>query len=112
MTPSAVWRDYLRVSYRLHVSVEPRALVVADTLVEALKRAPQTMARHYRRESALGLGDIMRRFDFESVPASLMQYDRFARMYRGVARGGVQTGLGTERDIVWLTDSVSAACSI
>src|SRR5437763_755153 len=44
-TPSAVWRDYLRVSYRLHISVEPRALVVADTLVESLKRAPQTMAR-------------------------------------------------------------------
>src|SRR5436305_1896575 len=108
-TPSAVWRDYLRVSYRLHVSVEPRALVVADTLVEALKRAPQTMARHYRRESALGLGDIMRRFDFESVPASLMHYDRFARMYRGVAREEVQTGLETETDIVRLPQIVAEA---
>src|SRR3989440_2483223 len=111
-TPSAVWRDYLRVSYRLHVSVEPRALVVADTLVEALKRAPQTMARHYRRESALGLGDIMRRFDFERVPASLMHYDRFARMYRGVAREEVQSGLETETDLVRLPQIVhEASCA-
>ena len=44
-TPSAVWRDYLRVSYRLHVSVEPRALVVADTLVEALKRSGRDLSR-------------------------------------------------------------------
>src|SRR2546423_1136796 len=108
-TPSAVWRDYLRVSYRLHVSVEPRALVVADTLVESLKRAPQTMARHYRRESALGLDDLMRRFDFESVPASLMHYDRFARMYRGVAREEVQSGLETETDLVRLPQIVHAA---
>lgn len=108
-TPGPVWRDYLHVSYRLHVAVEPRALVVADTLVEALKRAPQTMARHYRRESALKLRDLMRRFDFERVPASLLHYDRFARMYRGVAREEIQAGLETETDLVRLPQVVHAA---
>jgi serine/threonine-protein kinase RsbW len=108
-TPSAVWRDYLRASYRLHVAVEPRALVVADTLVETLKRAPQTMARHYRRESALNLGELMRGFDFQSVPASLLHYDRFARMYRGVAAEEVRSGLETESESVGLPQVVSAA---
>jgi serine/threonine-protein kinase RsbW len=111
-TPRQVWRDYLSVSYRLHVAVEPRALVVADTLVEALRRAPQTMARHYRRTSALKLGDLMSRFDFERVPASLFHYDRFARMYRGVATDEVEAGLETETELVALPQVViTASCA-
>jgi hypothetical protein len=41
--------------YRVEVETEPRAKVVAETLLEALKRAPQTMNRKYRREAAVGL---------------------------------------------------------
>jgi serine/threonine-protein kinase RsbW len=111
-TPRQVWRDYLGVSYRLHVAVEPRALVVADTLVEALKRAPQTMARHYRRTSAFKLADLMSRFDFERVPASLLHYDRFARMYRGVPNDEVASGLQTETELVALPQVViTASCA-
>ncbi|HVF68546.1 MAG TPA: ATP-binding protein [Pyrinomonadaceae bacterium] len=108
-TPGPVWRDFLNASYRLQVAVEPRALVVADTLVEMLKRAPRTMARHYRREAALNLRGLMSRFDTEEVPASLLNYDRFARMYRGVVREEVQSGLETETDSVRLPQIVHAA---
>jgi len=108
-TPGPVWSDYLRASYRLQVSVEPRALVVADTLVEALKRAPRTMARHYRRESALKLNELMRRFDFQRVPASLLNYDRYARLYRGVPADEVAAGLDAETDLVRLPQVVHAA---
>ncbi|HYE14499.1 MAG TPA: ATP-binding protein [Pyrinomonadaceae bacterium] len=108
-TPSVVWRDFLAVGYRLHVAVEPRALVVADTLVEALKRAPLTMARHYRRGAALNLGRLMRRFDFQQVPASLLHYDRFARVYRGVPAEEVAAGLDAESDLVRLPQVVTAA---
>ncbi|MFL6255569.1 MAG: ATP-binding protein [Pyrinomonadaceae bacterium] len=108
-TQTTPWRDFLRVSYRLQVAAEPRALVVADTLVEALKRAPQTMARHYRRESALKLGEVMRRFNFQRVPASLLRYDHFARAYRGLAREEMQEGLATEADALQLPQIVHAA---
>jgi serine/threonine-protein kinase RsbW len=108
-TPTTVWRDFLLVSYRLQVAAEPRALVVAGTLVETLKRAPRTMARHYRREAALKLGDVMRAFDFERVPASLVNYDRFVRMYRGIPRDEVQAGLEAESDLVRLPQIVHAA---
>ncbi|MBV8860053.1 MAG: ATP-binding protein [Acidobacteria bacterium] len=108
-TPSTPWRDFLRVSYRLQVAAEPRALVVADTLVEALKRAPQTMARHYRRESALGLADVLRAFNFQRVPASLLRYDRWARAYRGLAREEAQAGLSAETDALPLPQVVHAA---
>lgn len=108
-TPTAVWRDFIGVSYRLQVAAEPRALVVADTLVEALKRAPRTMARHYRREAALGLGELMRGFNFERVPASLLNYERYARMYRGLTRDEAAAALEAESDTVHLPQIVHAA---
>jgi serine/threonine-protein kinase RsbW len=108
-TPTTPWRDFLRVSYRLQVAAEPRALVFADTLVEALKRAPQTMARHYRRESALGLRGVMRRFNLQRVPAGLLRYDRWARAYRGLSREEAQAGLAAETDLLPLPQVVHAA---
>jgi serine/threonine-protein kinase RsbW len=108
-TPGPVWRDYLRVSYRLQVAAEPRALVVADTLVEALRRAPRTMARHYRREAALKLRDLLRRFNFQQAPASLLHYDRFARLYRGLPDDEVAAGLDAEAESFRLPQLVHAA---
>lgn len=111
-TPTTLWRDFLRVSYRLQVAAEPRALVVADTLVESLKRAPLTMARHYRRESALKLGDVMRGFNFQRVPASLLRYDRYVRMYRGLQREELHAGLAAETDTQQLPQIVhTASCA-
>lgn len=108
-TPGPVWSDFLRAHYRLQVAVEPRALVVADTLVEALKRAPRTMARHYRRESSFNLKELLARFDFQRVPASLLHYDRYARLYRGVSAEEVAAGLEAETDLVRLPQIVNAA---
>ena len=108
-TPTTAWRDFLRVSYRLQVEASPRALVVADTLVEALKRAPRTMARHYRREAALKLGEVMRGFNFERVPESLLRYDRFVSMYRGLPREEAQAGLAAEPDALQLPQIIHAA---
>jgi serine/threonine-protein kinase RsbW len=111
-TPTAVWRDFLRASYRLQVAAEPRALVVAGTLVETLKRAPLTMARHYRREAALKLGDVMRGFNFQRVPASLLRYDRYVRLYRGLQRDEVEAGLAVESDTSQLPQVVhTASCA-
>ncbi|HZI17175.1 MAG TPA: ATP-binding protein [Pyrinomonadaceae bacterium] len=112
VTPGLVWRDYLRVSYRLQVAAEPRALVVADTLIETLKRAPQTMARHYRREAALKLVELLRRFNFQHVPASLLHYDRFAKAYRGLAPDEAAAGLAAESETLRLPQVVhSASCA-
>lgn len=104
-----VWRDYLRASFRLHVAVEPRALVVANTLVDTLKRAPQTMARFYRRGAAAGLREILDRFNHQRVPASLLHNDRFNRIYRGATSEEISSGLEAETDLVRLPQIVHAA---
>jgi serine/threonine-protein kinase RsbW len=109
ISANPVWRDYLKASYRLQVAAEPRALVVADTLIETLKRAPQTMARHYRRASALGLRDLLGRFDAQRVPASLLHYDRYSRAYRGADAEEAGAGLDAETDLIRLPQIVHAA---
>ena len=106
---SLVWSDYLRARYRLEVAGEPRALVVADTLSETLKRAPQTMARHYRREAALGLRELLERFNCQRMPASLFHYDRFSRAHKGLEADELTAALDAETDLVRLPQVVHAA---
>jgi len=109
---SSAWLDYLRVHYAIEVTAEPRARVVATTLLDTLKRAPQTMARKYRREAALSLQELVNRFDCQSVPSSLFHYDRFAAAYRGEDVDVIESGLDAESDLTRLPQIVYAAsCS-
>ncbi|MDQ3818813.1 MAG: hypothetical protein M3362_14210, partial [Acidobacteriota bacterium] len=108
-TDSLVWSDYLRARYRLEVEASPRALVVAETLSETLKRAPQTMARHYRREAALGLRELLERFNCQRIPASLFHYDRFSRTHKGLSGDELTAALDAETDLVRLPQVIHAA---
>ena len=106
---SYVWMDYLRTHYRLEVAAEGRALVVATTLLDSLKRAPQAMARKYRREAALGLRDLISHFNCQNVPASLFHYDRFAAVHKGEDPETVDAALDSEADLIRLPQVVHAA---
>jgi hypothetical protein len=53
---------------------EPRALVVADMLADSLKRAPHTMARHYKQIANAGLRELISSFNCQRVPAVLFDY--------------------------------------
>ena len=106
---SYVWMDYLRAHYRVEVAGEGRALVVATTLLESLKRAPQAMARKYRREAALGLRDLISDFNCQRVPASLFHYDRFAAVHKGEDPETVDAALDAEADLIRLPQVVYAA---
>jgi serine/threonine-protein kinase RsbW len=106
---SLIWKDYLRARYRLDVAGDSRALVVADTLLETMKRAPQTMARHYRRAAALGLRELLSGFNCQRVPASLLHYDRFSQSYKGLEMEETATGLDAEADLLRLPQIVHVA---
>lgn len=109
---SNAWLDYLRVHYAIEVAAEPRARIVATTLLDTLKRAPQTMARKYRREAALSLQELVSRFNCQSVPSSLFHYDRFAAAYGGEDADVIEGGLETESDFTRLPQIVYAVtCS-
>jgi serine/threonine-protein kinase RsbW len=103
---SYVWTDYLRAHYRADVTGEPRALIVANTLMDSLKRAPQAMARQYRREAALGIRDLLSRFDCQEVPATLFHYDRFAALHKGAPPDEIHAALDMEADLIRLPQVV------
>jgi serine/threonine-protein kinase RsbW len=51
----------------------------------------------------------MRGFNFDRVPASLLRYDRFARMYRGLPRDEARAALDSESETLQLPQVVHAA---
>jgi len=106
---SHVWHDYVSTSYRVDGAGEARALVVADTLVQTLKRAPRTMARHYRRQAALGLRGLLTHFNCQELPATLFHYDRFSPSYKGVDAEQVNAALNAESDLIRLPQIVHVA---
>ncbi|MDX6530837.1 MAG: serine/threonine-protein kinase RsbW [Blastocatellia bacterium] len=108
-TDSYLWTDYLRAHYRLEVAGEGRALVVATTLLDSLKRAPHAMARKYRHEAALGLRDLISDFNCQQVPAGLFHYERFASVHKGEDTETVNAALDAESDLIRLPQIVHAA---
>ena len=82
-TGNIVLRDYIRAASRLETDGEPRALAIGKSLSENVKRAPQLMARSYRRNSAIGLRELMMTFDGRQVSAALIDYGRFKNEFKG-----------------------------
>ncbi len=80
---SGAWRDFVRSRFRLDALREPRALVVADLMSAALQRAPQIVARHYRRSASLPLRELLQAFNYQRVPKVLFDYAAFAADYKG-----------------------------
>ena len=106
------WKDYLKVRYRLDVLNDPRALVVADALADSLKRAPHTMARHYKQLASGGLRQLVKRFDGQRVPAILFDYESFARKYKGAESDTISAGLEAESDLLKLPQTVHLASCV
>lgn len=106
---SIVWKDYLKNRYRLELAGERRALVVAETMAESLKRAPQTMARYYRRVAAVGLREILSRFDCQRVASVLFDYARFSPAYKAGTSEEIGAGLDAETELIRLPQVVHVA---
>ncbi|HYK22124.1 MAG TPA: ATP-binding protein [Pyrinomonadaceae bacterium] len=103
------WKDYLKIRYRLDVLNEPRALVVADALADSLKRAPHTMARHYKQTATGGLRELIARFNCQQVPAVLLDYQAFRDKYKGADSEAITTGLASETELAKLPQTVHLA---
>jgi serine/threonine-protein kinase RsbW len=87
LADDAVLRDFLIARHRNTASQKAPAAAAAFTVTNALKRAPKVMSRTYRRESALGLANILSEFDLQTIPRSLIDY----RVYRDELKGLTDT---------------------
>ena len=108
-TGSQTWKDYLRAAYRLAIKADPRALVVAETIAEALKRAPNTMARHYKQSDRIDLRGVVGAFDCQRVPSVLFDYDPFRKTYKGLDDTELQSHLASETNLSKLPQTVHVA---
>lgn len=78
-----VFSDYLNGRNRLEIEGRSRALTVGEAFTENAKRAPQLMARFYRRNSAIGLRTLLKAFDGRKVSAALIDYEKFRDEFKG-----------------------------
>ena len=106
------WKDYLRSRFRLDALHEPRALVVADMMADALKRAPQTIAQHYRRVAGIRLRELLGKFNAQRVPKVLFDSARFADIYKGLAPEEVGARLDSETDFLRLPQVFHTASGV
>ena len=109
---SGLWQDYLKSRFRLDALREPRALVVADVMADALKRAPQTIAHHYRRVASLPLRELLGKFNSQLVPRCLFNFAEFATRYKGADIDEVAAGLDADTDQVRLPQTFHTASGV
>ena len=109
---SILWQDYLKSRFRLDALREPRALVVADVMADALKRAPQTIAHHYRRAASLPLRELLGKFNSQLVPRCLFDYADFANAYKGATAEEASAGLDADTNLVRLPQVFHTASGV
>jgi serine/threonine-protein kinase RsbW len=105
------WRDFVRSRFRLDSLREPRALVVADMMAAALKRAPQTIAHHYRRAAGLRVRELIEKFNAQRVPKSFFDEQRFSELYKGATPEEVSAGIEAETELIRLPQIFHAAAA-
>lgn len=76
--------DYIVGRFRLETIRQNRALTIGESLTEFVKRAPATMARFYRENSAVGLRELLAAFDHQEVPRALFDYHAFRGELKGM----------------------------
>jgi serine/threonine-protein kinase RsbW len=86
-----VLADTIRSRYRIECAAEPRAVVAGEILAGSLKRAPQMMARLYRRQASLGLARMLSAFDCQEIPRAMLDYGVFRSEYKGLSQEEIET---------------------
>ncbi|MDQ2746814.1 MAG: ATP-binding protein [Acidobacteriota bacterium] len=109
MPENEVLSDYLTARFRLENAAENRALVVGETLARLLKRAPQTMAKFYRQNSALGLRELLTVFNCQPTPKSLLDDAVFKESYEGRPDAEILEELNADAEMVRLPQIIYAA---
>jgi len=101
-----VLADYVRSRHRNEIAGASRPLAGQELLGEKLKHSYRLMMSRFNRGIESQLVELLSRFDFQSVPASLFDPDDYEKRYRGVSRVQVRRALDDEADRVRLPQIV------
>jgi serine/threonine-protein kinase RsbW len=101
-----VLADYVRAKYRSEIAGAPRPVACVELLSEKLKHSYRLMMSRYNRAVESQLVELLSRFDFQSVPASLFDHVAYDKRYRGMSRVQVRRALDDEQERVRLPQLV------
>ena len=93
-----VLADYVRSVYRSEVAGARRPLAGEQLLAEKLKDSYRLMMSRYNRSIQSQVVDLLSSFDFQSIPASLLDQAAFEKLYRGTSRVQARRALDEEQD--------------
>jgi len=96
------WKDYLRSRFRLDALREPRALVFADLMAAALKRAPEKIARHFKRGANLRVSELIARFNSQRVPRVFFDPAKFVDVHKGSTPDEMAVALEADTELIKL----------
>lgn len=109
MTEDTALSDYLNIRHHLETLGDERAAVYAASLAASIRRAPQLMAAHYRSNSAIGLREMMEKFDGRGVPLALLDHSVFRERYQGLSGAEISNSLANDTEIIKLPAVVFSA---
>jgi len=104
-----VLRDYIAARYRRDSLGETASAVTSHIVTTALKRAPRLMERLYKRQTSVGLQELLAGFDCQDVPLGLIDYRVFKETYKGTTNGEIGRGMATESERFLLPQIAHAA---
>ncbi|HVF88645.1 MAG TPA: ATP-binding protein [Blastocatellia bacterium] len=101
-----VLADYVRAKYRSEIAGARKPLAGEELLREKLKHSYRLMMSRYNRAVESQLVELLSRFDFQSVPATLFDTSAFGGRYRGMSRVQVRRSIDEEQERVRLPQIV------
>ncbi|MEQ1645144.1 MAG: ATP-binding protein [Pyrinomonadaceae bacterium] len=101
--------DYIRARHRIEIDGQPRGMAVGLALAENVKRAPQLMARLYRKTAAIDLRELLVLFDGRSVSSAVIDYTRFKTELKGADAETVRENLAVDDKVLRIPHMVYAA---
>jgi serine/threonine-protein kinase RsbW len=91
-----VLSDYVRAKHRSEIAGAGHPAAGDELLREKLKDSYRLMMSRYNRAIQSQLIELLSRFDFQSVPASLFDNAAFEKRYRGMSRVQVRRAVDDE----------------
>jgi serine/threonine-protein kinase RsbW len=88
-----VLADYVRAKYRNEIVGARKPLAGEELLSEKLKHSYKLMMSRYNRSVELQLIELLARYDFQAVPASLLDEEAFEKSFRGLSRAQARQAL-------------------
>lgn len=93
-----VMADYAKAKYRSDISGARRPVAGEQLLSDKLKHSYRLMMSRYNRAIEAQLVELLSQFDFQAVPASLLDQSAFDNRYRGMSRAQARRALDEEQE--------------